>query len=67
MPSLASLIARAQRSLGDHLGRLGRSFDSLAGNHRVTHDRRTGARPRPPAPCTIDSPKPLEEDLQWRQ
>jgi len=50
MPSLASLIARAHRSLGDHLGRLGRSFESLADNHRAAHDRRTGARPRPPAP-----------------
>ena len=63
MPSLASLMARAQRSLGDHLGRLGRSFESLADNHRAAHDRRTGARQRPPAPCKTRVPKPLEEDL----
>ena len=37
MPSLASLLARAQRSLGDHLGRLGRSTETPAGNHRALH------------------------------
>jgi hypothetical protein len=63
MPSLAPLIARAHRSLGDHLGRLGRSFDSLADNHRAAHDRRTGARQRSPAPGTTRFPKRLEENL----
>ena len=64
MPSLSSLLARAHRSLGGHLGRLARSMETLAGNHRAANDRRTGARPRPPAPGTTRFPKPLEEDLQ---
>ena len=64
MPPLSSLLARARRSLGGHLGRLGRSSDGLAGNHRGAHDRRTGAQPRAPTPCTIRFPKPLEEDLR---
>ena len=64
MPPLSSLLARARRSLAGHLCRLARSMETLAGNHRGAHDRRTGARPRPPAPCTTRVPKPLEEDLQ---
>ena len=64
MPSLSSLLARARRPLGGHLGRLARSMETLAGNHRAANARRTGARPRPPAPGTTRFPKPLEEDLQ---
>ncbi len=35
MASLSSLLARARRSLGGHLGRLGRSFDTLAEQEHI--------------------------------
>jgi hypothetical protein len=64
MPSLASLLARARRLLGGPLGRLARPMETLAGNHRAAHDRRTGARQWTPAPSTTRFPKPLEENLR---
>jgi hypothetical protein len=42
MPSLASWLAPARRSLGDHLGRLRRSFDALAEQVRGAIARAVG-------------------------
>jgi hypothetical protein len=42
MPSFASWLAPARRSLADHLGRLGRSFDSLAEQVREAVARAIG-------------------------
>jgi hypothetical protein len=42
MSSLTSFLARARRSLGGHLGRLGRSFDTLAGQAREAIARSIG-------------------------
>ena len=42
MPSFSSLLARARRSLGGHLGRLGRSFEGLAGQVREAIARNIG-------------------------
>jgi hypothetical protein len=42
MPSLSSMLAHARRSLGGHLGRLGRSFDTLAEQVREAIARSIG-------------------------
>src|SRR6516165_7616728 len=42
MSSMPALLARARRSLAGHLGRLGRSFDSLAGQVREAIARSIG-------------------------
>src|SRR5262245_60395888 len=42
MPSLSCFLARARRSLGGHSARLGRSFDSLAGQVREAMARSIG-------------------------
>jgi hypothetical protein len=42
MSSLTSVLARARRSLGGHLGRLGRSFEALAGQVREALARSIG-------------------------
>jgi hypothetical protein len=42
MLSLTSFLARARRSLGGHLSRLGRSFDTLAGQVREALARSVG-------------------------
>jgi hypothetical protein len=42
MRSLSCFLARARRSLGGHLARLGRSFDSLAGQVREAIARNIG-------------------------
>jgi hypothetical protein len=42
MTPLSSLLARARRSLGGHLSRLGRSFDTLAGQVREAIARSIG-------------------------
>ena len=42
MPSLSSLLARARRPLGGHLGRLARSMETLAGQVREAIARSIG-------------------------
>jgi hypothetical protein len=76
MPSWSSLLARARRSLGGHLGRLGRSFEGLAGQVREAIARSLGrtvaevvaeavhaALADPPADPDLPPPYPVRPPL----